>query len=168
LIWVLKNSTANTWLSSISQILVLKLSIMIIHVNISVIFSILKYSNTMTRLGRVSLILVLKFSIVIIHVNISILISVQKYKMTIITLGCISLILVLKFSIATIHLIFQYRFQDLKIKRWSRDLALYHKFVTNIRYCDYPCKYWSIDFSSEKQLDERMTQFYITNFGTEI
>ena len=168
MIWVLKNSTANTWLSSISLIFVLKLSIMIIHVNISVLVSILKYSNTMTRLGRVSLISVLKLSIVIIQINISILISVLKYKMAIITLGCISLILVLKFSIAIIHLIFQYRFQDLKTKRWSRDLALYHKFVTNIRYCDYPWKYCSIDFSSEKQLDERMTQFYITNFGTEI
>ena len=158
----------NTSLSSISLIFVLKLSIMIIHVNISVLTSILKYSTTMTRLGRVSLISVLKFSIVIIHINISILVSILKYKMTIITLSCISLILVLKFSIAIIHLIFQYWFQDLKTKRWSRDLAVYHKFVTNIRYCDYPCKYCSIDFSTEKQLDERMTQFYITNFGTKI
>ena len=168
LIWVQKNSTTNTSLSSISQILESKLSLMIIHVNISVLISILKYNTTMTRLGRVSLISVLKFSIVIIHINISIFISALKYKMTIIILSCISLSLALKFSIAIIHLIFQYRFQDLKTKRWSRDLAIYHKFVTNIRYCDYPCKYCSIDFSTEKQLDERMTLFYITNFGTEI
>ena len=155
LISVLKNKTMTTWLSSISLILVLKLSIMIIHVNISLLIAILKYSTTMTRLGRVSLISVLKFSIVIIHINISVLILVLKYKMAITTLSCISLI-------------FQYWFQDLKTKRWSQDLALYHKFVTNIRYCDYPWKYYSIDFSTEKQLDERMTQFYITNFGTKI
>ena len=163
-----ENSTTNTSLSSISLILVLKLSIMIIHVNISVLTSILKYSTTMTRLGRVSLISVLKFSIVIIHINISILVSILKFKIDnhhtqlyITNFG-------IKIQYCDYPLIFQYWFQDFKTKRRSRDLVVYHKFVTNIRYCDYPCKYCSIDFSTEKQLDERMTQFYITNFGTKI
>ena len=67
-----------TRLSCKFLISVLKFSIVIIHLNISILISVLKYSTKMTRLCFTSLISVQKFSIAIIHVNTLILISVLK------------------------------------------------------------------------------------------
>ena len=62
-------NTTMTQLRCILLISVLKFSIVIIHLNISILISVLIYSTKMTRLYFTSLISVLKFSFAIIHFN---------------------------------------------------------------------------------------------------